>query len=311
MSHKQPVLVVGSVALDSVETQAARREDVLGGSASFFSVSAAFFTGVQLVAVVGEDFPEEHTAFLRGRGVDTAGLTEAQGRTFRWAGRYSKDFNQRTTLDTQLNVFAGFRPHLPAAFRSTGLIFLGNIEPTLQLEVLSQVERPLMVGMDTMNFWINGSKEALLKVLQRVDFLLLNDEEARLLSGEHSLPRAAQAIQRLGVGSVVVKRGDAGALLFHEEQIFAAPALPLNEVVDPTGAGDAFAGGFMGYLGRYWGGRPLDGMLLRRAMIAGSTMASFCCEDFSLDRLRTLTPQEIDARFKAFRHLTHFEELVM
>lgn len=311
MNQKQPVLVVGSVALDSVETTAARRDDILGGSASFFSVAASFFAPVQLVAVVGEDFPAEHVEFLQKHQVDTAGLSRAPGRTFRWAGRYSRDFNQRTTLDTQLNVFAGFRPHLPESFRSTGLVFLGNIEPTLQAEVLAQVHRPQLIGMDTMNFWIEGSRPALLEVLRRIDFLLLNDEEARLLSQQHSLPRAAREIQRMGVRSVVVKRGDAGALLFHEDQVFAAPALPLSEVVDPTGAGDAFAGGFMGYLGRHWAGGPLDGMLVRRAMICGSTMASFCCEDFSLDRLRTLTRADIDARFKAFRHLTHFEDLVL
>ncbi len=311
MSHNRDLLVVGSVALDTVETATGRREEVLGGSASFFSAAASFFAKVKLVAVVGEDFPQEHVAFLRGLGVDTGGLTRAAGRTFRWSGRYSRDLNQRTTLDTQLNVFAGFRPQLPAAFRGAGLLFLGNIDPVLQQEVLQQAESPRVVGTDTMNFWIEGSRAALHKVLPRIDFLMLNDEEARQLSHAHNLPRAAQEIQKLGVRSVVVKRGDAGALLFHDGQVFAAPALPLTEVVDPTWAGDAFAGGFMGYLSRHLDGAKLDGMLIRRAMICGSTMASFCCEDFSLDRFRTLTLAEIETRFRAFRHLTHFDELVI
>ncbi|MCS6915373.1 MAG: PfkB family carbohydrate kinase [Myxococcales bacterium] len=311
MSHPHDLLVVGSVALDSVETVSAFREEVLGGSASFVSVAASFFCPVRLVAVVGDDFPPEHVAYLEERGIDIEGLQRQAGRTFRWRGRYSSDLNHRTTLDTQLNVFAGFRPELPPACRRTGLVFLANIDPTLQLEVLSQVERPLIVGMDTMNFWIEGSRAALERVLQRIDFLLLNEEEARLLSQDHNLSRAARAIQRLGPTNVVVKRGDAGALLFHGEQVFAAPAMPLSEVVDPTGAGDAFAGGFMGYLARTWTEGPLDGRLLRRAMICGSTMASFCCEDFSLDRFRTLQMDQIEERFSAFRHLTHFEDLTI
>ncbi len=308
---QQNLLVVGSVALDSVETTKGKRDEVLGGSASFFSVAASFFAPTQLVAVVGADFPEAHVAFLRERGVDTGGLSRVPGRTFRWAGRYSRDFNQRTTLDTQLNVFAGFRPNLPESFRDAGLLFLGNIDPVLQLEVLEQVRRPRLIGMDTMNFWIEGSNDALRRVLKRIDFLLLNEEEARLLSGAHNLIQAAQAIQGMGVGSVVVKRGDAGALLFHAGQMFAAPAMPLVEVTDPTGAGDAFGGGFMGYLARAWSGGPLDGLAIRRAMICGSTMGSFCCEDFSLDRFRSLTMAEVEARFQAFRNLTHFDQLIL
>lgn len=309
MNQKQQLLVVGSVALDSVETHAARREEILGGSASFVSTAASFFTPVQLVAVVGEDFPQQHVEFFQSHGIDVAGLARVPGRTFRWSGRYSPNFNQRTTLDTQLNVFAGFQPVLPPAAREGGLVFLGNIDPVLQGQVLDQVKRPQLVGMDTMNFWIEGSRPALLEVLKRIDFLLLNDEEARQLSGEHNLPRAAAKIQNLGVRSVVVKRGDAGALLFHDGGIFAAPALPLSDVVDPTGAGDAFAGGFMGYLARNWKSGHLDGGLIRRAMICGSTMASFACEDFSLDRLRRLSRDEIGARFNGFRHLTHFDDL--
>jgi sugar/nucleoside kinase (ribokinase family) len=244
-------------------------------------------------------------------GVKLEGLVHKPGRTFRWHGRYSDDLNKRTSLDTQLNVFAGFQPDLPPGYREARLLFLGNIDPVLQYQVLEQAPRAELVGLDTMNFWITNpvSREALIRVLKRVDFLLLNDEEARMLSGEHNLVRSALAIQRLGVKNVIIKRGDAGALLFHGDQVFAAPALPLSEVIDPTGAGDSFAGGFMGYLSRVWKGGPLDGMTIRRAMICGSTMASFCVEDFSLDRFRTLRAAEIDERFAKFRHLTHFDEL--
>jgi sugar/nucleoside kinase (ribokinase family) len=302
-------LVVGSVALDTIETRTGMRQEVLGGSAAYFSIAASFLCPVSIVAVVGEDFPQEHLSFLGRAGVDTQGIVSQPGRTFRWHGRYSDDYNKRTTLDTQLNVFAGFKPELPTAYREARLLFLGNIDPVLQHRVLEQATGATIVGLDTMNFWISGSREALLRVLQRVDFLLLNDEEARMLSGEHNLVRSARAIQRIGAKNVIIKRGDAGSLLFHEDQIFAAPALPLSEVVDPTGAGDSFAGGFMGFLGRVWSGGPLDGMTIRRAMICGSTMASFCCEDYSLDRFRTLTAEEIDERFRRFRHLTHFDEL--
>jgi sugar/nucleoside kinase (ribokinase family) len=304
-------LVVGSVALDTIETKFGSRQDVLGGSASYFSAAASFLGPVSIVAVVGSDFPGEHTSFLTRLGVNTEGLVCQPGRTFRWHGRYSDDLNKRTTLDTQLNVFAGFSPELPASYRQAELLFLGNIDPVLQYRVLEQAQNAKLVGLDTMNFWISdkNSREALIRVLKRVDFLLLNDEEARMLSDEHNLVRAAAAIQRLGTKNVIIKRGDAGALLFHDDQIFAAPALPMTDVVDPTGAGDCFAGGFMGYIGRLWNGGAIDGMTVRRAMICGSTMASFCCEDFSLDRFRSLRSDEIDNRFSKFRHLTHFDEL--
>jgi sugar/nucleoside kinase (ribokinase family) len=238
-------------------------------------------------------------------------LARQPGRTFRWHGRYSEDYNKRTTLETQLNVFAGFQPKLPPSYREARLLFLGNIDPVLQYQVLEQAPQAQLVGLDTMNFWIANpeSRQALLRVLGRVNFLLLNDEEARMLSGEHNLVRAAAAIQQIGAKNVIIKRGDAGALLFHDDQIFAAPALPLSDVIDPTGAGDSFAGGFMGFLARSWNGDTLDGMTIRRAMICGSTMASFCCEDFSLDRFRTLSPREIDERFRMFRRLSHFDEL--
>lgn len=309
MSQKQGLLVVGSVALDTVETAQSTRHEILGGSAAYFAAAASFFGAVSLVAVVGDDFPAEHTTLLGELGVDSEGLERRPGRTFRWHGRYSKDFNHRTSLDTQLNVFAGFEPKLPPRAQKAKLLFLGNIDPVLQLRVLDQMEGPQLVGLDTMNFWINGSREALLKVLLRIDFLLLNDEEARLLSGIYNLVLAARAIQQLGPKNVIIKRGDAGALLFHGDQVFAAPAMPLEDVVDPTGAGDSFGGGFMGYLLRHIGDGPLDGMTVRRAMICGSTMASFCCEDFSLHRFRSLDGKSIDERFQAFRNLTHFDEL--
>lgn len=301
------VLVVGSVALDSLETPFGKRDDVPGGSATFFSTSASFFTPVQLVGVVGEDYPEEHVEFLRGRGVDLAGLTRAEGKTFRWKGRYTYDLNEAHTLDTQLNVFGDFNPVLPDAFRRPKVLFLGNIHPELQSVVLDQVaERPSLVAMDTMNFWISGSREALLKTISRVDMLFVNDAEARQLAGEHNVFKAARAILSMGPKRVVIKRGEYGALLFDQEHIFSAPAYPLEDVFDPTGAGDSFAGGFLGYLARKGEISPAS---LRQACVAGSTMASFCVEKFSLDRFRDLTNEEIQARLSAFKELTHFEEV--
>lgn len=302
------VLAVGSMALDSVETPFGVREDVLGGSASFFSTAASFFTDVQLVAVVGEDFPEEHLAFFRSRGLDLSGLTRASGRTFRWKGRYGYDLNEAHTLDTQLNVFGDFAPRLPAPLRRPDLLFLGNIHPDLQLSVLEQVEkRPRLVAMDTMNFWITGTRERLLQAISRVDLLFINDAEIRQLSGEHNVVKAARAVLKLGPSRVAVKRGEYGALLFDREHVFAAPAYPLEDVFDPTGAGDSFAGGFMGYVSR----SGEDGAAaLRQACIAGSTMASFCVERFSLDRFRELTTREIEERLAAFKVLTSFEEII-
>jgi sugar/nucleoside kinase (ribokinase family) len=300
------VVVVGSVALDSVEANGTVHDDVLGGSASFFATAASYFAPAKLVAVVGEDMPEEHLRFLGDRGVDLGGLTRAHGRTFRWKGRYSADLAQRTTLDTQLNVFADFRPQLPDGWRDSELLFLGNIHPTLQLDVVNQMRKPRLVAMDTMNFWIEGEPQALARVLERVDLIVINDEEARQLAHEHNLPRAAQAIREMGPKTVIVKRGESGALLFHEHGVFAAPAYPLERVVDPTGAGDTFAGGFMGYLARV---RDFGPQAVRRAMFYGSVMASFCVEDYSLDRLRALSDGEIEGRYRAFRDLTHFEDV--
>ncbi|HEY1586601.1 MAG TPA: PfkB family carbohydrate kinase [Polyangia bacterium] len=300
------LVVVGSVALDSVEANGTVHDDVLGGSASFFSTAASYFAPVKLVAVVGDDMPEQHLKFLGSRGVDLTGLERARGKTFRWKGRYSDDLASRTSLDTQLNVFADFKPRLPEAWRDGEFLFLGNIHPTLQLDVLTQVKKPRLVAMDTMNFWIEGEPAALAKVLERVDLLVINDEEARLLSKEHNLPRAARAIRAMGPKTVIVKRGESGALLFHEHGVFAAPAYPLERVVDPTGAGDTFAGGFMGYLARV---RDVGPQAVRRAMFYGSVMASFCVEDYSLDRLRGLSDGEIEGRYRAFRDLTHFEDV--
>jgi sugar/nucleoside kinase (ribokinase family) len=258
------------------------------------------------VAVVGDDFPKEHVDFLRKRGVDLGGLEKRAGKTFRWKGRYSDDLGSRTSLDTQLNVFADFSPKLPEGWRDTEFVFLGNIHPALQLDVLEQLKKPRLVAMDTMNFWIEGEPAALGKVLERVDLVVLNDEEARQLSREHNLPRAARAIRAMGPKTIIIKRGESGALLFHEHGVFAAPAYPLEEVVDPTGAGDTFGGGFMGYLAK---ARDLGPQAVRRAMFYGSVMASFLVEDFSLDRLRDLSDGEIEGRYRAFRDLTHFEDV--
>jgi sugar/nucleoside kinase (ribokinase family) len=300
------LLVVGSMALDSVETPFGRREEVLGGSATYFSTAASFFGPVRLVATVGEDFPDEHLLFLADRGVDLAGLVRQPGKTFRWKGRYEFDLNTAHTLDTQLNVFAHFAPELPQAWRGSEYVFLGNIDPDLQRDVLDQVRAPRFVAMDTMNFWITSKRESLQKTLRRVDMLFVNDAEARQLAGEHNVVKAARRILSLGPRAVVVKRGEYGALFFARDHLFAASAYPLASLFDPTGAGDSFAGGFMGYLAR--AGRE-DPEVLRRAIVLGSVLASFAVEQFSLERLRTLGQDEIRARFAEFRQLVHFDDL--
>jgi sugar/nucleoside kinase (ribokinase family) len=300
------LLVVGSVGLDTVETRVGKRTEVLGGAASYFSVAASFLAPVRLTAVVGTDFPAEHTQLLESRQVDLAGLERVSGRTFRWSGVYAPDFSTRTTLDTQLNVFQDFQPKLPAAWTSSEYVFLANIDPVLQLSVLEQAQQTKFVACDTMNFWISGKRGDLLKLLERVDMLLLNDEEARQLSGEANLPAAARAIRKLGPSAVVIKRGDAGALLFHEGGVFAAPAFPIENVVDPTGAGDSFGGGFMGWLAHEGDTSPTT---IRTAMIMGSVLASFSVEDFSLDRFKRLDLGQIRERFQAFADLVHFEKI--
>jgi sugar/nucleoside kinase (ribokinase family) len=300
------LLVVGSVALDSLETPFGRREDVLGGSASYFSVCASFFGPTRMVAVVGEDFPEEHVRFFASRGVDLGGLVRRPGRTFRWKGKYEFDLNTAHTLDTQLNVFAEFRPELPAHYRDSEYVFLGNIDPDLQRAVLDQVRAPRFVACDTMNFWISSKRESLLQTLRRVDMLFVNDAEARQLAGEHNVVKAARRILGMGPRSVVVKRGEYGALFFSGDEVFAASAYPLQAVFDPTGAGDSFAGGFMGYVARC---RREDHGTLRRAIVLGSVLASFTVEQFSLERLRNLVPEEIRARFAEAKQLAHFDDL--
>jgi sugar/nucleoside kinase (ribokinase family) len=300
------ILVVGSVAYDTVETPFGKAERVLGGSASFFSVAASFFSPVRLVAVVGDDFGEAQLAAFRDRPIDLAGLERAKGLTFHWQGKYSYDLNSRDTLRTDLNVFEQFKPKIPASYRRSEHVFLGNIHPTLQREVLDQVEKPRLVACDTMNFWISGTPQELRETLKRVDILLINDGEARELSGEWNLVKAARAIKALGPRTLVVKKGEHGVLMFSEQGSFAAPAFPLEEVFDPTGAGDTFAGGFMGYLASR---DKIDEATLRRAVIMGSTLASFSVEAFSLERLLTLTRPEIEERFGLFKRLTHFETL--
>ena len=301
-----PLLVVGSLALDTIETQSSRRDEVLGGAACYASFAASFFASVRLVGVVGSDFPAEHEALLRSRKIDLTGLERVAGRTFRWAGRYAADFNNRTTLDTQLNVFETFRPKLPASYADSQFVFLANIDAILQSEVLSQVRRPRFVGCDTMNFWISGKPAELARVLERVNMVLLNDEEARQLSGKDNLPAAANLIRAMGPSAVVIKRGDAGALFFCEEGVFAAPAFPLERVVDPTGAGDSFAGGCMGWLARTGDTSPAG---IRTALVVGSALASFCVEDFSLDRFRSLDESAIRARCAAFAELLRFDAI--
>lgn len=304
------VVVVGSVAYDSVKTPFGEVDDALGGAATYFSVAAGFFCDVQLVGCVGEDFRDEDLALLESRQIDLAGLEKMNGKTFRWAGEYGYDLNERRTLDTQLNVFADFKPTLPQAYRSSDYVFLANIDPALQLSVLSQVDKPRLVACDTMNYWIEDHFETLLETLKYVDVLLINDSEARQLTQESNLVRAANKIHQWGPSTLVVKRGEYGALMFqrdHQNQtsIFAAPAFPLENVFDPTGAGDTFAGGFMGYL---TGAHRSDPDAFRQAIIFGSVMASFNVEKFSLERLKTLTFTEIELRYREFKRLTHFED---
>jgi sugar/nucleoside kinase (ribokinase family) len=300
------ILVVGSVAFDTVETPFGKAEKVLGGSASFFSVAASFFAPVQLVGVVGADFGEAQLQAFRGRHIDLAGLERADGKTFHWQGKYSYDLNSRDTIATDLNVFEFFQPKIPDAYRTAEYVFLGNIDPVLQREVLDQVSQPKLVACDTMNFWISGKSEELKKTLARVDVLLINDAEARQLSGEWNIVKAARAIRALGPRTLVVKKGEHGVLMFSDHGSFAAPAFPLEDVFDPTGAGDTFAGGFIGYIA---GAGNSSDETLRRAVVMGSTLASFSVEAFSLERLLTLTRPEIDERFRRFKHLTQFEAI--
>ncbi|MDT8340423.1 MAG: PfkB family carbohydrate kinase [Longimicrobiales bacterium] len=298
------VLVVGSVALDTVETPFGSAERVLGGSANYFAAAASLFGTVRVVGVVGDDYPLQDLDFMRERGVDFGGVSTAPGRSFFWAGRYAYDLNTRDTLATELGVFADFRPEIPESFRDARMVFLGNIDPELQLGVLEQVSDPALVACDTMNFWIEGKRDELMEVLRRVDVVLLNDAEVRQLSGEHNLLRGARWVQGLGARYVVVKKGEHGAILYGPDWMFFAPGFPLEEVFDPTGAGDAFAGGFLGSL---CGESALDRPAFRRAMIYGSATGSYAVEQFSVDRFRSLTPVEVARRVEEFREMTTFE----
>ncbi|HXS93434.1 MAG TPA: PfkB family carbohydrate kinase [Candidatus Limnocylindrales bacterium] len=304
------LVVVGSVAYDGVETPHGKVDRMLGGAATYISLSASYFGPVKLVGVVGDDFAQEDVDLLASRKIDLAGLERvAGGKTFFWAGVYSADMNDRTTLRTDLNVFADFNPKLPGNYRSEPYLLLGNIQPELQKSVRGQMTNVKLTGGDTMNYWINDFRPQLLATLKEWDFLLINDSEARLLSGEHNLRRAAAKVMDMGPKTLVIKRGEYGAILFHGDCHFMAPGYLLEDVFDPTGAGDCFAGGFIGYLAGK-GVSPNDGHIdiaeLRRAVIYGSVMGSFCCEKFGVDRFRTLTRDEIEARYKEFQSCTQF-----
>ena len=300
------LLVVGSVALDTVKTPFGEVSEVLGGSATFFSTAASYFTSVDLIAVVGEDFPQQHLTFLKSRGIDLTGLERRPGATFRWKGEYTHQLNEARTLETKLNVFETFRPKIPESYRSPELLFLGNIDPELQFDVLQKLPRPPLVACDTMNFWINGKRDALWRVLEQVDILIVNDGEARALGEDSNLVKVAQKVLARGPKHLIIKRGEYGVLMFTGKQVFGAPAFPLEDVRDPTGAGDSFAGGFLGYLAAT-GNRSVDAF--KQAIIFGSVMASFAVESFSLDRLRILDYKEVQERFRDFKRLTHFEDI--
>ncbi|HTS69332.1 MAG TPA: PfkB family carbohydrate kinase [Terriglobia bacterium] len=298
------LLVVGSIAFDSIRTPYGEVENILGGAATFFSVTASWFTPVSVVAVVGADFGEQHLRVFRERGIDTAGVEQVPGRTFRWKGEYTGDMNSARTLDTQLNVFEKFVPKIPAAYLDTQFLFLGNIDPVLQLNVRRAFSKLQASALDTMNFWIQGMPEELGKVLATVDILLINEGEARMISRQSNLKRAAEIIRKLGPRVLVIKRGEHGATLFGPQSTFTVPAFPLDEVHDPTGAGDTFAGGFMGHLARTG---DLSDANLRRCAVYGSVMGSFAVEEFGLGRLLRLTPGEIESRYREIKQLTHFD----
>ena len=299
------VLVVGSVALDSVETPFGKAEDVLGGSATFFSASASHLTKVSVVGVIGSDYPVDKLEPLKSRGVDFSGLERADGQSFRWRGRYRHDLNSAETLETHLGVFSHFSPKIPEKLRSSPYVFLANIDPRLQLDVLQQVEKPKLVACDTMNFWIQSRRPDILELLKHVDMMTLNDAEARQLTEKANLVQAAQWIMARGPRHVVIKKGEHGAFMFTEKSIFFAPAFPLESVFDPTGAGDSFAGGFIGYLAATG---DLSEANMRRAVIYGSVMGSFAVEKFSIERLMTVSRAEIDQRVREMRRLVTFEE---
>lgn len=304
------ILVVGSVAYDNLETPFGKEPRVLGGAATHFSASASFFSPIRLVGVVGRDFDHSEIGFLKKRGVDFGGLqTRADGNTFLWKGRYGYDLNEAQTLETHLNVFADFDPILPENFKTSDFVFLANIDPVLQLKVLRQVQKPKFIAMDTMNFWITGKSKELKETISHADILLINESEARQLAGEQNLVKAAKKIRGWGPKIVTIKRGEYGALLFTDHSVFSAPGFPLEELKDPTGAGDSFAGGFIGFLAKCGG--DLSTGNLKKAMIVGSVMASFQVEEFGLRRMLSLTVGDIQERLQAFKTLSHFEWITL
>jgi sugar/nucleoside kinase (ribokinase family) len=303
------ILAVGSIAFDTIATPAGRVEDVLGGSATYFSLAASYFTDVRVVAVVGEDFTAKEENILKARRIDTSGIERAKGKTFRWGGQYADNLNEAKTDFTELNVFENFQPRIPATFHDSQFLFLGNIHPSLQAAVRLELNEVRLTGGDTMNFWIQGTRAELLDTLKLVNILLINDGEAKMLANEPSLPRAARKVLALGPKALVIKHGEYGATIFFREGAFGigshpfrAPALPIEEVKDPTGAGDSFAGGFMGYIASQ---EVLNREVIKRALFYGGVMGSFAVERFGTERLRSLTRNEIDARFQVFRELTH------
>lgn len=297
------VLVVGTVAFDSIETPFGSAERVLGGSAAYFALAASFFTGVRMVGVIGQDFPQEYIELLARRGIDLEGLQREVGDSFHWRGRYHEDINIRDTLELHLNVLSGFVPRLPDRYQDAEYVFLGNIDPVMQMEVLNQMRRMRLVVCDTMDHWIRESPAELRKVLRRIEMLVVNDSEARLLSGHNNIVRAARAILKMGPKVVLIKRGEYGVLQFSDSTIFATPAYPLEEVFDPTGAGDSFAGGFLGQLARS-GDHSQRG--IRRAIVYGSVVASFTVEDFGVKRLTSVSLPDIEQRYQSFAQLTDF-----
>ena len=305
------ILVVGSVALDSVQTPFGKVDDALGGSATYFAAAASLYERVSLVAVVGADFPQQHIDFLHSRNVDLGGLQRVEGKTFRWKGRYDYDLNRAQTLDTQLNVFASFHPRLPEHYRDAQYVFLANIDPELQSEVARQIKSPKLIALDTMNYWIDYKKDKLSEAMSLADIVLMNEAEAREYGNTFSLIRAARKILALGPRAVIVKKGEYGAALFADgadmvSQYFFAPAYPLEKIADPTGAGDTFAGGVIGYLAKH---NDTSMEALKRAIIHGSVAASFTVEAFSVDRLKSLTLDDIAERYRDMQRVTHFESM--
>lgn len=297
------LVIVGSLAFDTIETPTERKERIIGGSCSFSALAASYFTSPQIVAVIGEDFPQEFISLLNQRGVDTRGVIREAGQTFHWEGRYGDDPNQRTTIRTELNVFQDFKPRLLPDYAAADIVFLGNIDPELQENIRRQAQKPRLVAMDTINLWINTKPEALVRVLKEVDIFFANDEEAKMIAGELNLIKAGKKLLSMGPSLAVIKKGEHGALLVGEEFVFGVMAYPCETVIDPTGAGDSFAGAFLGYLDRAGSFRPED---FRSAAAYGSVLASFTIEDFSVERLKDISAQEIEERFQALRDLVSF-----